>query len=225
MPEVIKLRVASSEESVTLQSASGSLAVEVVSPRVAFAKVSGGTRIDVTDIDGTKSAVLPDGATGPVGPVGPAGPRGETGPVGPTGSDGVSPTASVTQTVTGAVVTVTDASGTTTATLTHGPAGPQGERGPAGQTGSQGVAGNDGVTFTPSVSSEGVISWTNDGDRSNPQSINIRGPQGLKGDTGDMGPKGDSYILTNTDKNEIAGIVMNNVVIATTEETKAYLGC
>ena len=38
--------------------------------------------------------------------------------------------------------------------------------------------GVDGVTFTPSVSAEGVISWTNDGDRVNPTPINIKGQQG-----------------------------------------------
>lgn len=46
-------------------------------------------------------------------------------------------------------------------------------------------SGTDGVTFTPSVSQEGVISWTNDGGRTNPQSVNIKGP---KGDTGDPAP-------------------------------------
>ena len=49
----------------------------------------------------------------------------------------------------------------------------------------QGSGGADGVTFTPSVSQEGVISWTNDGGRTNPQSVNIKGP---KGDTGDPAP-------------------------------------
>ena len=51
-------------------------------------------------------------------------------------------------------------------------------------------AGIDGVTFTPSVSSDGVISWTNDGGLSNPPSMSIRGPQGVKGDKGDVGARG-----------------------------------
>lgn len=38
-----------------------------------------------------------------------------------------------------------------------------------------------GVTFTPSVSDVGEISWTNDGNLSNPTAKNIKGP---KGDTG-----------------------------------------
>lgn len=38
--------------------------------------------------------------------------------------------------------------------------------------------GTDGVTFTPTVSDEGVISWTNDGGRTNPTPVNIKGEQG-----------------------------------------------
>lgn len=43
--------------------------------------------------------------------------------------------------------------------------------------------GVDGITFTPAVSSEGVISWTNDGGQQNPESVNIKGPQGEAGHT------------------------------------------
>ena len=38
--------------------------------------------------------------------------------------------------------------------------------------------GTNGVTFTPSVSGAGVISWTNDGGRTNPTPVNIKGEQG-----------------------------------------------
>lgn len=48
-----------------------------------------------------------------------------------------------------------------------------------------------------------------------------RGPQGIQGKTG---PKGDDYVLTSADKNEIAGIVKADVVIASAEETQSYLG-
>ena len=50
-----------------------------------------------------------------------------------------------------------------------------------------GTPGIDGVTFTPSVSQEGIISWTNDGGLSNPTPINIKGEKGDKGDKGDKG--------------------------------------
>lgn len=39
-----------------------------------------------------------------------------------------------------------------------------------------------GTTFTPSVSAEGVISFTNDGGLANPSSVDITGPQGIQGD-------------------------------------------
>ena len=38
--------------------------------------------------------------------------------------------------------------------------------------------GKDGTTFTPAVSADGVISWTNDGGLPNPQSQSIKGPVG-----------------------------------------------
>ena len=41
-----------------------------------------------------------------------------------------------------------------------------------------GLPGVDGVTFTPSVSESGEISWTNDGDKENPDPVNIMGPAG-----------------------------------------------
>ena len=44
-----------------------------------------------------------------------------------------------------------------------------------------GADGTDGVTFTPSVSEAGVISWTNDGGEDNPDPVNIMGPQGNPG--------------------------------------------
>lgn len=69
---------------------------------------------------------------------------------------------------------------------------------PTHGTAQGGGSGKDGTTFYPSVSAEGVISWTNDGGKQNPASVNIKGPQGIqgdkgvKGDTGEQGPKGDT---------------------------------
>lgn len=55
-----------------------------------------------------------------------------------------------------------------------------------------GQSGNaeNGVTFIPSVSSEGVLSWTNDGGLDNPTPVNVKGPAGEKGATGATGPAG-----------------------------------
>jgi len=45
-----------------------------------------------------------------------------------------------------------------------------GKIGPKGDTGDQ---GDTGTTFTPSVSSAGVISWSNDGGKTNPTSVDL----------------------------------------------------
>ena len=45
--------------------------------------------------------------------------------------------------------------------------------------------------FVPSVSSAGVLSWTNKAGLPNPASVNIKGVKGDKGDTGATGAKGD----------------------------------
>lgn len=42
----------------------------------------------------------------------------------------------------------------------------------------------DGTTFTPRVSDEGVLSWTNEDGKDNPAAVNIKGPKGDKGDPG-----------------------------------------
>lgn len=68
------------------------------------------------------------------------GPAGSQGEQGPPGSDGVSPTVIVTQTATGAVITATDAGGTTSATVFNG------------QDGSPGAAGSPGADgHTPEI--------------------------------------------------------------------------
>lgn len=51
-----------------------------------------------------------------------------------------------------------------------------------------GGSGSSGATFIPSVSSAGVISWTNDGGLPNPEPVNIKGPRGNTGATGPAGP-------------------------------------
>lgn len=46
----------------------------------------------------------------------------------------------------------------------------------------KGENGDDGTTFTPSVSEEGVLSWTNDGGKENPAAVNIKGADGDVGE-------------------------------------------
>lgn len=91
-----------------------------------------------------------------------------------------------------------------------GPQGVQGIPGPAGSDGKDGMDGKDGadgVIWAPSVSSDGTLSWTNDGGLDNPSPVNLMGPQGPsgargpqgeagpagpQGETGPQGPKGDT---------------------------------
>ena len=50
--------------------------------------------------------------------------------------------------------------------------------------------GTPGTTFTPAVSQEGVISWTNDGNLPNPAPMNIKGAPGKEGAPGAPGTPG-----------------------------------
>ena len=100
-----------------------------------------------------------DGITGEFINNGPLqGAKGDTGPTGPQGPQGE-----------------------------QGPQGVRGVAGPAGPAGADGAKGDTGPYFTPSVSDNGDLSWTNNGKLTNPKTVNIKGP---KGDTGAQGPAG-----------------------------------
>ena len=144
---------------------------------------------------------LTDGSEIDLGDIrGPAGPQGIQGIQGPAGKDGAQ--------------------------------GPRGNPGPKGDsfqtvveddgngnitirtlTGEEGGTGTPGVTFTPSVSADGVISWTNDGGLDNPEPVDIKGPAGQKGDTGAPGAAGKTPVkgtdyFTAADKTEMVNAVL-----------------
>ena len=48
----------------------------------------------------------------------------------------------------------------------------------------KGAKGTNGATFTPYVSSSGELSWTNNADKENPATVNIKGVKGDRGDSG-----------------------------------------
>ncbi len=112
---------------------------------------------------------------------------------GENGKDGISATHSWD----GTVLTVTSASGTSSADLK----GAKGDKGDQGAQGIQGAKGEQGEK----------------GDKGDKGEQGIQGVQGNKGDKGDTGAKGDkgdkgdSYILTEADKEEIAGQIANSV--------------
>lgn len=131
------------------------------------------------------------GEVGPAGPQGPPGPKGDTGDTGPQGPKGE-----------------TGERGPAGADGAPGPKGDKGdpgEQGPAGATGEpgpvgpSGPSGADGVTFTPHVSDDGVLSWTNDGGLPNPDPVSIMGPAGESGAGGV--PIGTIAIWSGTEAN------------------------
>ena len=65
--------------------------------------------------------------------------------------------------------------------ILQGPPGPQGA---PGADGADGADGQNGATFTPSLSAEGILSWTNDQGLQNPAAVSIRGPEGPAGAQG-----------------------------------------
>ena len=77
--------------------------------------------------------------------------------------------------------------------------------------------------FTPSVSEDGDLSWTNNLDFENPATVNIKGE---KGDKGDQGDKGDPFTyedLTAAQKLEITqGLVTANSAIKRIELVTQY---
>ena len=102
------------------------------------------------------------------------------------GADGFSPVATVTQTASGATITITDKNGTTTADVAKGAkgdkgdtgaTGPKGDKGDTGDTGPQGPKGDTGETGAT-------------GPQGPKGDTGATGPQGIQGETGATGPQG-----------------------------------
>lgn len=130
------------------------------------------------------------GPQGPAGPQGERGEKGEAGAAGPAGADGE-----------------------------KGETGPQGPQGPQGEPGPQGIQGETGPQGEKGETGEtGPQGPQGDVGPQGPQGIQgiqgiqgEKGDKGDKGDTGDKGDKGDDYVLTDTDKDEIAEMVAGTI--------------
>ena len=152
------------------------------------------------------------------------------------GEDGFSPIAKVTQTESGAVISITDKSGTTTATIANGKDGAKGDKGDTGATGAQGIQGEkgekgdtgaagangkDGVSATHSwngttltiTSASGTSSANLKGDKGDQGIQGEQGPKGDTGSTGSQGPKGDKG---DTGATGSAGVSVSSVKQTTT---------
>lgn len=63
-----------------------------------------------------------------------------------------------------------------------------------------GQDGKDGTTFIPSVSADGIISWTNDGGLPNPEPVDIKGESGTKFETDETLTLKNGILSVNTAK-------------------------
>ena len=189
-----------------------------------------------TGATGPKGDKGDTGATGPTGPQGEQGiqgiqgnpgakgDKGDKGDPGSPGADGVSPTVAVSKSGKVTTVSITDKNGTKTATINDGADGSNGSNGKDGTSvtvksvsestadgGSNVVTFSDGKTVTIKNGSKGSAgsngsngvsathSWS--GTTLTVTSASGTSSANLKGD------KGDTYTLTNADKQEIAGMV------------------
>lgn len=165
----------------------GAAGQDGVSPSINIDTITGGHRLTITDEShGTQYVDVMDGERGRQGD------QGERGPRGYSGADGVSPTAKVTQTPTGATVTVTDGDGTTTATLTNG---------------RDGEPGVDGISPTATVEQTETGARVTITDKNGTTTANLtNGAPGLPGSQGLPGVDGYSPIATVTQTDDGAEI-------------------
>lgn len=193
VPEAIRAALTEAKESGEFDGEDGA---DGVSPTVTVTPIGGGHRVTITDADGSESFDVLDGAKGDTGDTGTGiasivlnadytltinytdgnsyttpvpirgaeGAQGVPGVDGRDGSDGVSPVITTALIEGGTRITVTDAQGVHTIDVMNGV---------DGTNGTDGTDGTNGTTFTPAVSSAGVISWTNDGGKANPQSVDL----------------------------------------------------
>lgn len=91
------------------------------------------------------------------------------------GEDGFTPTISVEAVEEGLLLTITNRDGVNEIILPKGVAGGEGQ---------------SGATFTPHMSDDGILSWTNDKGLTNPVSICLRGNDGAPGQPGEPGIPG-----------------------------------
>ena len=123
MAENMQLRMTASPEPMRLTMEEARV-IGAVSPTATVERLENGARLTVTDINGTTTALVNDGAQGPKGDKGDTGAQGPKGDTGETGAQGQK--------------------GDTGAQGPKGDKGDTGSQGPKGDTGEQGVQGIQG---------------------------------------------------------------------------------
>ena len=181
------------------------------SPTIETEEVENGYKLIITDFKGTKEVIISNGEQGPVGPQGipgQDGQPGQDGSDGQPGKDGISPTATVESNSDGAVITITDATGTTTSQIYNGS---------NGLPGADGLDGQDGFSPTIEVTDTetGVLLTIIDSTGTKTATVNngVAGPQGPAGKDGVNGQDGYTPVRgtdywTENDKTEIVNSVL-----------------
>lgn len=90
-----------------------------------------------------------------------------------------------------------------------------------GKDGKDGINGENGATYTPSISEEGILSWTNDKNLPNPEPINIKGQDGVSY-TLTKSEDGTKIILTGSD-GSVQEIVDSNIIYSEATQTESGL--
>ena len=148
--------------------------VEAVSPKASTEAISGGTRVTITDIDGSHDFDVMDGPMGPQGPTGPAGATGPQGPKGDKGDKGEP-----------------GATGPAGATGPRGEKGDKGDKGAKGDTGATGATGPAGATGPQGPKGD-------KGDKGDTGATGATGPAGATGPQGEKGDPADPLTITGT---------------------------
>lgn len=188
----------------------GEKGTDGVSPTVAIKAITGGHKVSITDISGTQSFDVLNGAKGEQGVQGIPGEAGAKGDTGEKGADGAKGDPGEAATITiGSVTSGTQASvenaGTANAAVLNfvlpkgekGDTGLQGATGEAGAKGEQGESGKNGEDgFSPSVAVEAVENGTKvtitdkTGDKTFTVKNGEKGAQGVQGERGEQGIQG-----------------------------------
>ncbi len=194
----------------------GEKGTDGVSPTVTVEAITGGHKVSITDVGGTQSFDVLDGAKGEQGVQGIPGEAGAKGDTGEKGADGAKGDPGKAATITiGSVTSGSQASvenaGTANAAVLNfvlpkgekgdtglqgvtGEAGAKGEQGEPGKNGSDGKNGEDG--FSPSVAVEAVENGTKvtitdkTGDKTFTVKNGEKGAQGVQGERGEQGIQG-----------------------------------
>ena len=162
--------------------------VDGFSPIAKVTQEADGAKITITDVDGTTTANVFNGARGPKGEqgaIGPQGPKGDTGATGPQGPQGE----------TG----LTGPQGPKGNTGATGPQGPQGETGLTGPQGPKGDTGEAGFSPSASVTQSGGVTTISITDENGTTTESITVPTKTSELTNDSGFITSSSLPTLTD--------------------------